>query len=444
MQRHFEEPSTALETPTRVRYGVLGFMSALAFVLYIDRVCIGVASEAIRTDLGLTYSQMSYVAAAFTVAYALFEVPTGRWGDRYGSRGVLSRIVICWSAMTALTGAAVGFYSLVAVRFLFGAGEAGAYPNVAKVLARWMPVSERASAQGIIVTAAQIGSTTTPVLVLKCNQAIGWRWTFVLFGLLGCVWAFAFRSWFCDDPYEDPRVNDAERRRIAEGKAIVRDVHEAVPWRSVLRSANVWLMTGAQSAAAFSSYMYMTWYPTYLEKGRLLEKDSVGWLASLVLGGGAIGCLAGGFINDWLLRRTGSPRWTFSLWGWLGLSLGGVFLAASVNVDSPLGASLCAALACMFALSTQATFWSSCTLVSGQHLGVIFALINSVSVVGAVGSQLFLGHFAQWRAEFGYQGRDQWDPAFYIYLVVLLLGGICWLFVNTTRSAVPGDPSSNA
>jgi len=87
-------PNPADEVPTRTRFGVLAFLCSLSFVLYIDRACIGKAAEPIRQDLGLSEAQLGYALAAFTLAYGLFEVPTGRWGDRFGSRGVLTRIVI--------------------------------------------------------------------------------------------------------------------------------------------------------------------------------------------------------------------------------------------------------------------------------------------------------------------------------------------------------------
>ena len=128
---------------TRTRYGVLGFLCSLAFVLYLDRVCIGQALPSIQSELGLSNDQIGYVLGAFLIAYGLFEVPTGHWGDRFGSRGVLTRIVVWWSLFTALTGAANGLLVLVSVRFLFGAGEAGAYPNVARIIARWFPPGER-------------------------------------------------------------------------------------------------------------------------------------------------------------------------------------------------------------------------------------------------------------------------------------------------------------
>src|SRR5688572_13353450 len=131
--------SYALHPPTRVRFGVLAFLCTMALLLYVDRVCIGQAAASIRTDLGLSKTQLGWVFTVFSLAYALFEVPAGHWGDRYGSRGVIARVVIWWSLFTALTGAAVGLGSLLLIRFLFGAGEAGAFPNAARVVTRWFP-----------------------------------------------------------------------------------------------------------------------------------------------------------------------------------------------------------------------------------------------------------------------------------------------------------------
>ncbi len=154
-------PLDALDPrPTRIRFRVLGFLASLSFVLYLDRVCIGKAVVEIQKDLGLSNTQIGYALGAFTIAYGLFEVPTGRWGDRYGSRGVLTRIVVWWSLFTALTGAASGLLMLVGVRFLFGAGEAGAYPNAARVIARWFPLVERGRVQGAMLTSAQLGAAS--------------------------------------------------------------------------------------------------------------------------------------------------------------------------------------------------------------------------------------------------------------------------------------------
>jgi MFS family permease len=501
---------------TRVRYGVLAFLFALCFVLYIDRICISKAAPRIEEDLDISHTAMGFVFGAFTIAYGLFEVPTGRWGDRFGSRGVLMRIVLWWSAFTMLTGAVwpftwdsgwrlrfdvVGvtvpllfnsFLLLLLVRFLFGAGEAGALPNAARVLARWFPPGARGPAQGLLNTAMLVGGAVTPVVAAYLIEWVGWRWSFVLFSTLGVVWAGAFYLWFRDDPAEHPAVNAAEyrlitglprpwrvevpefpaafryrpvqpeeapadtrltaqepplpapRRAAAAPPDVERSVaHPPLPWRRVLGSADVWVLGGLMSSAAFASYMYFFWYPTYLEKGRGVDPICSGWLAFLVLAGGAVGAILGGYLSDGVLRLTGSRRWGRQGIGAVGLALASGLLLASLRCASAEGAAVVTALACLSASATIASWWGVVTQISGKHLGALFGLMNSMGVPGAWLSQVFFGSLADWRKGHGYLGREQWDPGFYVYSAVLLVGAVGWLFVRGTRPVVeeaPADP----
>src|SRR5688572_17097814 len=217
------------QAPTRVRYGVMGYLCSLAFILYIDRICIGQAGTVMKRELGLSNSEWGLVGVAFQIAYAIFEPTTGHWGDRFGSRRVLIRIVLWWSLFTALTGLVWnfsyellpgiflnGFVLLLLIRFLFGAGEAGALPNVARVISGWFPPGKRGPPQALISTCAQIGGATAPFVAALFIQSpyIGWRWSFVIFGSLGVIWAWFFARWFRDDPAIHPHVNDAERQYI--------------------------------------------------------------------------------------------------------------------------------------------------------------------------------------------------------------------------------------
>src|SRR5262245_46984945 len=231
------------ERPTFVRYGVLLFLCTLALLLYIDRICIGQAETSIREELGFDKKQMGWVFSAFMLAYCIFEVPTGHWGDRFGSRGVIARIVVWWSIFTALTGAAFGFYSLVAIRFLFGAGEAGAFPNAARVVTRWFPIGERGFSRGAITTTSMLGGAIAPPLAAALIGAVGWRATFAIFGLLGLVWAAAFYYWFRDDPAEHA-VRDSRQRELATPSHSRSGTHshDAIPWSRVLSNPNVWLL----------------------------------------------------------------------------------------------------------------------------------------------------------------------------------------------------------
>ena len=432
------------EPPTNVRFGVLGFLCVLAFIFYIDRICIGQAAPKMREDLGITKTQMGFVMAAFTLAYSLFEVPTGWWGDRYGSRGVMARIVVWWSVFTALTGAVLGLYSLMLVRFLFGAGEAGAFPNTARILSRWLPANRRGMAQGMVNSMAQLGGAVAPLLTAHCIERIGWRWTFVVFSVPGFAWVAAFYWWFRDDPATHPGVNAAELNLIHDGQSVLAPVaHPPIPWRAVWSHLNVYLLGGVLACTAFNTYFYFTWYPTYLKEGRgVVDSIESGKLGSLVLAGGAIGCLSGGFIIDWLLRRVSSRRWCRGLWGSFALTTASICLMVGVNCDDPSVAATWTAASVMMALSTLASWWGAVTDISGPHLGALFGLMNSMGGLGAIVSQLFVGPFVDWMEKRGFQGRGQWDPAFYVYAGVLLIGACGWLLIDSTKTIRGTDQTS--
>src|SRR5437762_9652953 len=195
---------------SRVRARVLAFAFLLAVVTYLDRICIAAAAPYIMADLHLTVLQMSVVFSAFTLAYSLFEIPSGWLGDVVGPRRVLTRIVVWWSAFTMLTAAARGYQSLVTIRFLFGAGEAGAFPNIARSFSRWFPPGERGRANGVMFLGSRVGGMLSAPIALLIVARWGWRASFVVFGAIGLVWASAWYEWYRDAPDEHPEVNAEE------------------------------------------------------------------------------------------------------------------------------------------------------------------------------------------------------------------------------------------
>ena len=199
---------------TRARYVVLTLTLLLSAIVYLDRVCISTASLVIKGELALSDSQVGYIFSIYTIAYALFEVPGGWLVDRYGARWMLTRIVVAWSLMTAATGLAWSFSSLFVIRMLFGMGEAGAYPSMAWVYARWLPARDRGRAFGLTVMAGLLGASLTQPLVVALLGRMTWRHIFPLFGAVGLVWAVAWVSWFRDNPASHRRVNEAELRII--------------------------------------------------------------------------------------------------------------------------------------------------------------------------------------------------------------------------------------
>jgi MFS family permease len=222
----------AVGRPTNTRWLVVAFAVSLAVLQYVDRVAISQAGPLIQKDLGLSATEMGWVFAAFTLAYALFEIPGGYLGDWIGPRKVILRIVLWWSFFTAATGWVLGFRSLVAVRFLFGAGEAGCFPNLTRMLSQWLPRGERVKAQALMWACTRWGGAVTPPLVLLAINFVGWRWAFVLFGLLGAAWVAWFSRRFHERPADHPGVNDAEQALLAESQALV--AHAPESWVKLL------------------------------------------------------------------------------------------------------------------------------------------------------------------------------------------------------------------
>src|SRR5262245_830519 len=281
---------------TRVRYGVLAFLCALTFILYLDRICIQSAAEYIERDLEFDHRYMGWVLSAFALSYAVFEIPMGRWGDRHGSRGVLTRIVIWWSAFTAFTGAAPGFWSLLVIRFLFGAGEAGAFPNIARAVSRWFPEREQGRAMSVSFVGLAAGSAMTAPVVLTLLQLQSWRWAFVECGAAGALWCVWWRRWFRDLPEEHPAVNEAELKLIRAGRSGQEKSHR-VPWKALFTSANLAFICLMYFAYGYGLYFYITWLPTYLLEARGFSVNSTKWLAAAPWAVSALAFWVGGWTD---------------------------------------------------------------------------------------------------------------------------------------------------
>ncbi len=433
----FEDVATSSSGMTKARFKVLAVLCLLSGVLYLDRICISAAVDSIQADLKITNTETSYFLMAFTLAYGLFEIPTGRWGDRLGARRVLTRISLWWSVFTALTGACFGMWSLVTVRFLFGAGEAGAFPNVARVMARWFPDHERGRAQGVLLAASQVGGALAPFLAAILIQTIGWRWTFAAFGSVGAVWAAGFYVWFRDDPADHSAANANEVAYIGRG-ASAANVHTQIPWALVGSNPSIWFLSLIMACGSFNSYIYFSWFPKYLQSGRGVAVTEAGLMASMVLAFSAAGTLSGGFLLDRFAADGGIGR--KRLLGGCSFFLASAMLACGLLSENPWLAAFFAALSCFATQATQPLWWTCSIGISGKHIGALFGLMNSVGVFGALSSQYLVGKLADLLGARGFTGRDQWDPIFYINVVVLITAGLLWsTFVFKTVEAHDAD-----
>ena len=409
---------------TRVRYGVLAFTLVLTAVAYLDRVCISTAAPAMKDELGITDVEMGWVFSAFTFAYALFEVPSGWLADRFGARWTLTRIVLWWSVMTAATGLVSGFASLLAVRFLFGVGEAGAFPSMARAYSRWLPASERGRAFGLALMTAALGGAATQPLVVALLTRIHWRSTFMVFGLVGVAWVAGWFWWFRDDPHSHPGVNRAELRIIGHEPP---PPHGRVPWAALLRSRSLvalWLMYGF---AIYGWYFYITWLPSYLLRARGFDLAQVGWLAALPLLSIAAGVLVGGWASDVLARRWGS-RLARRTPGLIGLPLAAVAITGAIATPEPATAAVLLAAAAGRAALGVSPGWAVCLEIGGRHAGVVSGSMNTFGNLGGTLSPIVVGWFLQ--------GWGSWDASLVTVAICYVLAAACWLAIDPTKPII--------
>ncbi len=313
----------------RVRNRVLSLLFLLTVITYLDRVCIGTMAGVISRDLGLSPRQMGAVFSAFILGYVLFEIPGGWLADRFGARLLLPRIVLWWSLFTAATGYAWSFASLSVIRFLFGAGEAGAFPTSSTVVLRWFPASERGRANGVLLMGSRVGGAFAPALVIALMNYAGWRRTFLVFAGLGIVWTLIWLRSYRNNPKDHPAVRTEELAEIGE---IPRQQKSSLDWKRIWRSRNLWALCAMYSGYTYGLYFYLTWLPTYLHERRGLSWAGVGLGAALPFLMGAIANTAGGYWTDALVRRFGLR------WGRLGAGAPPLILCVILCV-SPFGAA---------------------------------------------------------------------------------------------------------
>lgn len=418
----FAVPTTAaVANPTRARYRVFSLLFVLASLTYIDRLCISVAAPAISAEFNLSNVQMGYIFSAFTLTYALFEIPSGWLGDRFGTRIALTRIVMWWSAFTILTGATVGFVSLLIVRLLFGAGEAGAIPNSASTVARWFPAAQRGRAMGGVCIGHTVGATLTPPIVLALIAFQGWRWTFVLFGALGFVWCGVWYWWFRDMPEEHSAANEDEISLIRAGAPLAATHSHQVPWGALFSNKNIIFLCAMYFAYGYSLYFYITWLPTYLLNARGFSIASAGFFSSLpwVLGGIAFIC--GGTITDYLVAR-GHRKWARSGLGAFGLTMSALMLVIMARAEDNVVSALLIAVALFFQFLTTPAVWATCLDIGRHRSGVVSGTVNTFgNLAGAIASVAFGYILELW---------GSWTTPFYITAGILVVGVIMWFFIN--------------
>ncbi len=436
---HGDDPLSAARTDQRapaattgVHYRVLAIGCALALITYLQRQAFVRAMPDIQADLGLSTQQMGYLASAFLVAYGLFQVPYGLLGDRLGPRHVLTLLVVTWSTLTAATAlvgmtsttVAADFALLFGVRFLFGAFQSGGFPVWARVMTDWIPLSERASGQGIIWMFSRLGGAVSPFVFLWLYQSFDtWRTPLVILGLLGLAWCLVFWPWFRNRPNEMRQVNVAELALIDAGRQATHFGH-AITWRALVRSRSVWALCVMYGFVGFSGNFITNLLPVYLANVRQLSAEATTWLTGLPLAFGIISCALGGVLSDWLTRRWSSPRWGRRVNGSVGLALAGLALVTVPWVEATW--SVAALLTASFFCNdlNMAPAWAACADVGRSVAGTVSGAMNMTgNFAGAIGMAL-AGRLLE-------KGQAHW--VFIIFAASYAMAALCWLAVDVTK-----------
>jgi MFS family permease len=414
----------------------------LAVITYIDRVCISQAAPAMRASLGLSAVQMGWAFTVFSWAYALFEIPGGWLGDRLGARRVLTRVVLWWSFFTAATGWVWNATSLLVTRALFGAGEAGCFPNLTRAFTTWLPTLERDRAQAILWLSARWGGAFTPVIVAYLLDYMSWRHAFEVFGAIGVVWAVVFYRWYRDDPSTHPGVNAAELAMVPPREETA-PLRGPVDWRLFRSSPAVWLLWGQYACLSYGWWFYITWLPTYLREARGVSLKQGAVLAGLPLFFGGIGCLLSGLLTPRLARSYGvvRARRLLAVGGFVGASAS---ILVFTRLQDPTIAMLVLGLSSFCNDFAMPPAWAACMDVGGRYSGTLSGGMNMSGNIAGGFSPLLVGYLLALTSQ-------NWTLTFYVSAAIYLAGAVCWLFLDShtplERSARPyhavQPPSTN-
>jgi len=417
---------------SRGRYWLIGLLFLHTVNTYMDRACISSAAAAMRRDLGIDQQMMGYIFGMFALGYALFQIPAGGLADAFGPRRVLAWVVAFWSAFTMLTAAAFNAASLLIIRFLFGVGEAGAFPGATRALQDWVPAQERGLAQGLFHSGARVGAALSLFLMPLLVLLIGWRLTFVVNGLIGIVWIAAWLVWFRDNPRDHPGVNAAELEHIRRGLREDAAPSVKIPFALIVTSGNMLLAMFQYIASNVTFYISFTWLQPYLIEQ---WEPKAALYAPIPLIFGMFAHWTAGATVTWLHSK-GYPVASRRIPAMVGFALGafGLLLTIQAGGASPLLFVLCFSVAVFGVEMTIAPSWAFCMDIGGGKSGAVSGAMNMLGNMGSAFSAIVFPYFVAhvtlpWLAP-----TTGTANSFFVFAATInVLAAIAWLFMNPGR-----------
>lgn len=412
----------------RKRNIVLVLLSVVGVITFLDRINITMAGTRIMEDLHLSIEQWGWVLSAFIASYGLLQIPLGVMGDKLGQRKVLAVIVLWWSVFTALTGFAGGFMSLIFIRFAFGIGEAGAYPNMTGVVGRWFPKSEIGKAQGYIWAASRLGGALTPFIVIPVILHLGWREAFYILGAAGLVWVVVWYIWFRDMPSALKGIKDTELDEIGVNENIKDKI--TVPWRKILKNKQFWLIILMYWFYAWASWFFFSWFPTFMEKGRGFEMKELNWAIAVPFLMSMIGNISGGYLTDNLSKKYGLKIGR-RIMGVGGLALSSVFMFLAAFIPGKMQVfvflSLCFGVIDMMLPSA----WAVCLDVGKKFGGAISGAMNTAGNIGGFACASLFGYLVK--------ATDNYNFPLFIIAGMLVISALLFSRIDASKSIVESE-----
>lgn len=415
--------------PTRARHVVL-WLTVLAYLItYMDRVVIATAAPVIEKEYGFSPVTMGWIFASFSIAYALFQIPGGWLGDRFGPRRALTGVVLWWSTFTAATAMTWSAGSMMVCRFLFGMGEAGAFPIATRSLSRWMLPSERGWAQGVTHAGARLGGAVTPVFVALLIVQFGWRMPFLAFAVLGVAWAALWFWYYRDTPREHASVNAAELEMI-EGALGAGRARVSVPWRHLLANSQLWVLSAMYFCYAYCINIFLTWFPKYLHDARGFDIALMGLFASMPLMAGVVGDLLGGWVSDLLVKRGLGLKMARRSVAVVGFLTAAAMIPLAAAADGHVASILFFCIALFGLELTVGVSWAVTLDIGGEYAGSVSAVMNTLGNSGAAVAAAVTGYIVT---------MSGWFSAFAVLSALCLIAAALFLKIDASRKLRDGQ-----
>jgi MFS transporter, ACS family, glucarate transporter len=414
------------QTLIPIRFVLVFVTFLLTVLLYVDRACMSAAKGEICSDLGFGMTDFGWIMAVFTLGYALFQTPAGKLADTRGARGVIAGIVGFWSFLTAITGTAWNYLSMLVIRFLFGAGEAGAFPALSKVVYNWFPISERGIVQGINFSGSRIGAAFAMPLVAWMIKSIGWRHTFLVFGIFGIIYAIIWFLLFRDKPENARFIGSKEVDFIRKSRQQTPSgTRKMISFRSIINSGTMWKIMTQYICSNFTFYFSITWMYTYIQQRFQLGVVEAGFYTSVPLLAGAAGNWLAGILVD-AIYRTGKWKLSRRVPAVIGFALSALGMVMVIRVSSPLAAVIFMSLALFGADMTLSPSWAFCIDIGKESAGVVSGTMNMAGNLGAFVTIIAFPYLFKW--------TNHYEPFFIICALLSIVAIILWLSLDPQKS----------